>query len=149
MAPNLDTFLIRWHRLLNLPRQTTSTWHRTRLREELLERHHAKSPLARTSEASDVLFAISRAAFDGFPICTRPRGSVAAYTYMLAKYTSRWAFYRTAARFAGVSDFNAVSEVVNPAKDAKLDAVAARHGINPVTFRTVGRRLRWVWPLLP
>ena len=40
-------------------------------------------------------------------------------------------------------------EVINPAKDAKLDAVAARHQICPIRFRRVGGRLRRVWPLLP
>lgn len=43
----------------------------------------------------------------------------------------------------------AVREVVNPAKDGKLDEVAVRHGINLVAFRRVGRTLRCVWPLLP
>jgi hypothetical protein len=42
-----------------------------------------------------------------------------------------------------------VREVVNPGKDFKLAEVAKRHGIDLGEFGRVGRRLRWVWPLLP
>ena len=68
---------------------------------------------------------------------------------MFAKYTSRWGFYRMAALLCGAPDAATVREVVNPAKDSKLDEVAVRHGMNPVAFRRVGRTLRCVWPLLP
>ena len=68
---------------------------------------------------------------------------------MLAKYTSRWGFYRMAALLCGAPDAAAVREVVNPAKDSKLDEVAVRHGVNQAAFRRVGRTLRCVWPLLP
>ena len=76
-------------------------------------------------------------------------GTGPAYAYMLAKYTSRWAFYRTAALLCGAPDAGAVREVVNPGKDSKLDDVAVRHGIDPIAFRRVGWWLRWVWPRLP
>jgi len=153
MAFTLDSLLTRWHKMLGLHRQVPSRWHRARLHEELRERRLAKTCLGRLSETSDVLFSISRAAHDGFPICRRPRLDVSrtglAYSYMLLKYTSRWGFYRTAAMLCGVQHASTVREVVNPGRDGKLEVVAARHGIDPSAFRRVGRRLRWVWPLLP
>ena len=54
-----------------------------------------------------------------------------------------------AALLSGAPDAATVREVVNPAKDSKLDEVAVRHGIDLAVFRRVGRRLRCVWPLLP
>ena len=59
------------------------------------------------------------------------------------------AIYRTAARLARAPNHRAIKEVVNPRKAKKLDVVAARHGIDPVVFKTVSRRLLRVWPLLP
>jgi hypothetical protein len=68
---------------------------------------------------------------------------------MLAKYTLRWKFYRTAAILCSAPHYDLVREVVNPSKDHKLDEVASRHQIDPVEFERVGRQLRRVWPLLP
>lgn len=148
-----DAVLTRWHKMLNLQRQIPACWHRARLREELHERSLATTRLARVSETSDVLFTISRAAHDGFPVRKRPPFAPfhngLAYVYMFAKYTSRWGFYRMAALLSGAPDAATVREVVNPAKDSKLDEVAVRHGIDLAVFRRVGRRLRCVWPLLP
>ncbi|KAM7205179.1 hypothetical protein V8F20_003316 [Naviculisporaceae sp. PSN 640] len=67
---------------------------------------------------------------------------------MVAKYTSRWAFYRTAARLCNHPRHHLVREVVNPAKDSKLDEVACRHNL-PNNFRQIAGKLRTVWPLLP
>ena len=83
-------FLKRWHRMLNLPRQSPSAEHRI-----------AKTPGLKLSEASDVFFSVSRAQYDGFPIRNLPpfvtsRHS-SVYAYMVMKYTLRWAFYRRAA----------------------------------------------------
>lgn len=47
------------------------------------------------------------------------------------------------------SHYDSVREVVNPAKDRKLEEVAARHQIDPAEFKRMGRKLRKVWPLLP
>lgn len=149
----LDALLRRWHRLLGLPRQSPPSWHRLRLREELHERRTASTRIHRLSETADVFFTISRARYDGIYSWKLPpfiaSRHLPVYAYMLAKYTLRWGFYRTAALFCRVPMARAVCEVVNPAKDGKLDEVSARHGIDVVRFRRVGRRLRWVWPLLP
>jgi hypothetical protein len=68
---------------------------------------------------------------------------------MLAKYTLRWKFYRTAAILCNIHHYDIVREVVNPSKDHKLDEVASRYQIDPVEFKRVGCQLRRVWPLLP
>ena len=69
--------------------------------------------------------------------------------YMLAKYSLRWGFYRAAAVLCRAPCYHSIREVVNPAKDSKLDEVAARHQIDPDKFKRIGRKLRRVWPLLP
>ncbi|KAI9677175.1 MAG: hypothetical protein M1829_002749 [Trizodia sp. TS-e1964] len=140
--------------MLGLARQSPPSWYRARLREELQERRTATTPWQKLSETSDVLFSISRAQFDGFPLRRLPPFDPArhfpVYAYMLAKYTLRWQFYRTAAAFCNnAPHYDLVREVVNPAKDHKLEEVAARHHIDPVEFKRVGKRLRRVWPLLP
>ena len=76
------------------------------------------------------------------------------YSYMVAKYTLRWGFYRVAAGCCKGKEGSrwgnwGVREVVNPGKERKLDVVAMRHGIEKEEFRRVARRLRWLWPLLP
>lgn len=147
-----DAVLARWHRMLALaPHERT--WYRDRLREELQEQRRAVRCIHRLSETSDVLFSISRARHDGFPICSLPPLAASqhslVYAYMLAKYTSRWGFYRTAAFLCDASHYRSVREVVNPNKDEKLVAVACRHGMDPTRFTRVGRVLRRVWPLLP
>ncbi len=145
-----EVLLRRWHGLLGLARQSPAAWHEERLREERVELENAASAVERLSETSDVFFSISRARYDGYPVEELPhlasRRHVLVYGYMLAKFTLRWAFYRTAAFLCGVPP---VREVINPAKDHKIDGVAARHHIDPVPFKRVCRRLRRVWPLLP
>lgn len=152
----LDSFLTKWHKMLALQRQAPSSWHRSRLREEFVERRDATTTISRLSESSDVFFCISRAMHDRFPIVGRPTFTMGRngviYLYMMGKYSSRWAFYRTAAFLCEKRarlGAEAVNEVVNPRKDANLDVVAGRHGIDPVRFRRVGGRLRCVWPLFP
>ncbi|KAI0431300.1 hypothetical protein F5Y09DRAFT_355095 [Xylaria sp. FL1042] len=146
------TILYRWHKLLSLPRQSSSAWHRNRLREELAEYRAARSPLERLSETADVFFSLSRATYDGFPVHKLPRFAmrhIPVYGYMLAKFTSRWLFYRALAFLCGAPYHVAVREVVNPDKDHKLDEVALRHHIDRRKFNLVGRRLRRFWPLFP
>ena len=153
MRPTGAALLKRWHKMLNLSRQSPSSWYRDRLREELLEHRLAQTSWQKLSEASDVFFSISRAQYDGFPVrnlppFVAPRHTL-VYAYMLAKYTLRWKFYRTAATKCNASNYDSVREVVNPSKDRKLEEVASRHQIDPAEFKRVGRRLRQVWPLLP
>ncbi|KAI0114299.1 hypothetical protein GGR51DRAFT_556154 [Nemania sp. FL0031] len=146
------SILFQWHKLLGLPRQSLRSWHQERFREELEELNEANNWLERISEASDVLFAISRARYDGFPIADIPSlrpSNIIIYGYMIAKYTSRWAFYRTLAFLSGAPVTSKVREVVNPTKDQKLEAVARRHHIDPERFKSTGRRLRRVWLLFP
>jgi hypothetical protein len=139
--------------MLGLSRQSPPSWYRDRLREELRERRMAETPWQKLSETSDVFFSISRARYDGFPIRKLPpfvaSRHVLLYAYMLAKYTLRWKFYRTAAILCNIHHYDLVREVVNPSKDHKLDEVASRYQIDPVEFKRVGRQLRRVWPLLP
>ena len=148
-----DTTLLRWYRMLGLSRKSPPSWYRARLREELQERRNAKTPWEKLSESSDVLFSSSRAQYDGFPVRRLPSSvscyHVLVYAYMLAKFTSRWKFYRTAAVLCKVPHHNMVREVVNPSKDHKVKEVALRHHIDPIEFQRVGRQLRRVWPLLP
>ncbi|KAK6332931.1 hypothetical protein TWF718_010759 [Orbilia javanica] len=147
-----DTIMKPWFRMLNLSRQSPQSWYRDRIREELQERRHAETPLQKLSETSDVLFALVRARHDGFPVRNPPpfkNRQLPVYVYMLAKYTSRWAFYRMLAILCGTPQYNLVREVVNPSKDNKLDEVSFRHNIDQGRFKRVGRRLRKIWPLLP
>lgn len=141
-----------WHRYLHL-RPQPRNWYRARLREELRERRMARTLCQRLSETADVFYTISRAQNDGFPIRTLPLFDVflhlPVYTYLLLKYTSRWGFYRVASCLCAAPGGVLMREVVNPAKDHKLDEVALRHGVDPVLFRRVCCRLRRVWPLLP
>ncbi|KAK7959594.1 uncharacterized protein PG986_004448 [Apiospora aurea] len=108
----MRTFLRRWHRLLGLSTHAPG-WYRERLREELRERRHANGPWQKLSETADIMFAISRAQHDGFPVrqsLLAPkaplgrRGSCGVCAYMLAKYTSRWLFYQTAAAISAPDD---------------------------------------------
>ncbi|KAI0163866.1 hypothetical protein GGR57DRAFT_268489 [Xylariaceae sp. FL1272] len=142
----------RWHGLLGLPPQSPASWHRDRVREELREYRAARTRLEKLSEAADVVFSLSRAEYDGFLIRRLPRSAsrhLLLHGYMMAKFTSRWLFYRTLAFFCGAACYATMREVVNPAKDQKLEQVALRHRIEPDKFIRIGRRLRQVWPLLP
>lgn len=140
-----DTILTRWHTMLGLAHHKLP-WYRDRLRAELLEQRQATGYIARLSETSDVFFSISRAHHDGFPLCSLPAFTASrhglVYTYMLAKYTSRWAFYRTAAFLCNVPHHREVREAVNPGRDHKLVSVARRNGIDPERFARVGKGLR-------
>lgn len=144
--------LRRWHGMLRLTRQPAASWHRDRLREELRERRTAQTWCHRLSETADILFSLSRAHHDGFPLrslpCMLSPYYALAYSYMLAKYTSRWGFYQVAARLAGVPDYDLVREVVNPVKSTKLGEVAARHRIDQIKFDKACQQLLWIWPLL-
>lgn len=100
-----------------------------------------------------MFYILSRARADGHLLQRLPAfatSHVHVYAYMVAKYTLRWQFYRTASWAAGKrSHARTAREVVNPRKDIKVREVASRHGIDPERFTLVCRRLRWVWPLLP
>ncbi|KAK6498287.1 hypothetical protein TWF506_004526 [Arthrobotrys conoides] len=153
MRPTIEALLKRWHRMLGLARQSPPSWYRDRVREELRERRAARTRLQRLSETSDVFFSISRARYDGFPVRGLPPFSafrhLHVYASMMMKYTLRWKFYCIVARRCKAPQHASVREVVNPAKDSKLDEVSSRHQIDPAEFRRVGRRLRKLWPLLP
>ena len=142
MQPRIDALLRRWHRMLGLARQSPPSWYRDRLREELKERRDAKTFLEKLSETSDVLFSISRARYDGFPVQSLPplrtTRHTLAYTFLLLKYT-----------FCKAPHWGSVREVVNPGKDGNLREVARRHNIDPEEFVNAGQQLRNVWPLIP
>ncbi|ATY65610.1 uracil phosphoribosyltransferase [Cordyceps militaris] len=124
--------LVRWHRLLRLERQAPS-WYRERLREELLERREALTPLQRLSETADVFYILSRAVHDGYPLQSvppfKPIRHILVYAYMVSKYTSRWLFYRVAAKACRSANAGQVREVINPAKKHKVGEVASRHAL--------------------
>jgi hypothetical protein len=142
-----------WIARLRLARQAHSTWYRDRLREELRERYAAQTAWERLSETSDVYFTILRAHRDKHPLRNLPRfrfwRDTPVYSYMVVKYTSRWGFYRLAAVICSGRRYCLVSEVINPMKDHKLEEVAIRNNMDPVTFKQICCRLRRVWPLLP
>lgn len=151
---SIDYTLLRyWHNFLGLRKQTDISWHEDRLREELQERREAPTLILKLSETSDVFFSISRARYDGYIIHEMPAllsiRNTPVYAYILGKFTSRCLFYRTLAFLCGAPDHGTVREVVNPKKDGNLEQVATRHRIDPEKFKRVGRRLRWIWPLLP
>ena len=149
----MEQMFARWFALLNLPKHSSSSWYRSRLKEELEELRSARTPLLKLSEASDVFFSSARAIHDGHPTRRIPRtiasSHLSVYAYMFAKYSLRWQFYRNAAFLCGVPHCSSICEVVNPNKDHKLLEVAQRHGIDPVKFHNVAQYLRKVWPLLP
>ncbi|KAI0598889.1 hypothetical protein F4775DRAFT_592007 [Biscogniauxia sp. FL1348] len=144
----IHAFISRWHAWLGLPYKPAS-WYRARLAEELIEQAEARGRIARLSETADVYYTITRARSDGHLIAPMPapRRRALPYLYMVAKFTSRCAFYRCAAWCCHAP--SPVREVVNPSKPAKRHEVALRHGIDPVRFQKVCRRLLRVWPLLP
>ena len=145
-------FLRRWHGKLGLPRHSSPSWYRDRLREELRERRSAKTPWQKLSETSDVFFSSSRAQYDGSAVRKIPSvvafRHIPVYVYMVLKYTLRWGFYQMVAILCNAPHYELVREVVNPSKDCNLDKVASRHQIDPMEFRRVGRQLRRIWPLL-
>ena len=141
--------------MLGLARHSPPSWYIDRLHEELEECRLAATPIEKLSETSDVFFATIRARYDGFPVpedrlpvLTLTR-SILVYAYMLAKFTLRWGFYRTAGLLCHNPRQVSVREVVNPGKDHKLEEAALRNQLDPSEFRRVGCRLRRWWPLLP
>lgn len=118
-------------------------WHRNRFREELAERRTATTRWQQLNETSDVLFSLSQAHHDGFPLRLLPSmldpQYMPVYAYMLVKYTSRWSFYRVAACLSAAPHYDLVREVVNPRKNFKVHEVALRHGIDQARFRRVSR----------
>lgn len=153
MSSRERTRLRWWFTMLSLQRQSHAAWHRDRLREELCERRLAEKRWEKLSEASDVLISITRAQYDGFPTrnpsCLSGLRSSPIYMYMLAKYTSRWSFYKVAAVLCNSRHWKLVNEVVNPSKDRKLNEVAFRHDIDQTDFQRVSRQLRRIGPLVP
>ncbi|ORX95599.1 hypothetical protein BCR34DRAFT_194244 [Clohesyomyces aquaticus] len=153
MQPPTTMLLRRWHKMLGLSTQSPRSWYRDRVREELRERRTAATRWQELSETSDVFFSLSRALHDGFPVRSLPPffslRNTPVYLYMIAKYTLRWKFYRVAARLCHAPHHKLVCEVINPNKKHKLEEVASRHQIDPVTFTNISGRLRRFWPLLP
>jgi hypothetical protein len=97
--------LQKWHTVLSLPHQTKRTRNRSRLLEELSERHSASTFLTRLSKAADILFTVSRVHHDGFTLhfrapWSRPYTGLAKM-YMLGNFTPRWGFYRVSAYCTG------------------------------------------------
>ncbi|KAJ2987959.1 hypothetical protein HDV02_005875, partial [Globomyces sp. JEL0801] len=117
----------KWHQFLGLPRHSKQ-WYRIMLRGEIKELHQAKTRLERLSERSDVYYALQRAQFDGYPIrkldSFRPKHLV-AISYMVAKYTNRWLYYRLIGWMCGSKV--PFTEVVNPKKEEKLVKVAIKY----------------------
>ncbi|KAG9232900.1 hypothetical protein BJ875DRAFT_379762 [Amylocarpus encephaloides] len=148
----MNPLLRLWFRMLDLPRFPNPTWHRQRLIEELKEVEEAPTQIYKLSESSDIQFNIYRAEYEGLPIQEMPRftlpfPSPVVHAYMLAKFTSRWTFYRTAAYFANAP--HSVHEVINPSKDEKLNQVASRHGMNSEGFRKVTHNILRFCVLFP
>lgn len=147
-----DHLLQRWHKRLDMPRHPAE-WYEVKLVEEIEEERVAATFLAKISESADVIYLITRSKYDGVPVDMElPAFKVRhllVYPYMVSKYTSRYAFYRAAAKRANCPDVASVREVINPKKASKLHDLACRHGMDPATFSRVCRKLRRFWPLLP
>ncbi|EHA51059.1 hypothetical protein MGG_14838 [Pyricularia oryzae 70-15] len=148
-----STALHCWHTFLSLPRQAPVSWHRARLREELVERRAAVTSISQLSETADVVFTISRARFYGHHFQSHMLIAVPAggLLYMVAKFSLRWAFYRIVAYACGARGrkLKDVREVFNPRKTGKVDEVAGRHGLDPRICRIWAKRVKAFWPLLP
>lgn len=82
-----EALLRLWYGKMRLPPQSTPSWYRDRLREEAQERRLVRKHWQKLSETSDVLFAISRARYDGILTC--------------------WQNTRTAGLFTGLPPFSA------------------------------------------
>ncbi|KAI6476118.1 hypothetical protein MCOR13_011854, partial [Pyricularia oryzae] len=125
-----STALHCWHTFLSLPRQAPVSWHRARLREELVERRAAFTSISRLSETADVVFTISRARFDGHHFQSHMLIAVPAgvLLYMVAKFSLWWAFYRIVAFACGARGRKLKDVREDPRKTGKVDEVAGRHG---------------------
>ena len=146
-----DKILKHRYDMLNL-RSHPLFFHQAQLTKDILEYQEATTFITCLSQASDVIFTTSRARYEGSSVSNLPTlisnnaNNAVIYAYMMAKFTSRWAFYLAASRLSGERE---VREVVNPRKDENLVAVARRHGLDHIRFSRVARILRCVWPLLP
>ncbi|KAL2069300.1 hypothetical protein VTL71DRAFT_15638 [Oculimacula yallundae] len=154
MRFNVSTALKPWYCMLALTRQSPKSWHASRLTEEKEEVRIATTLIQKLSEESDIFFTIGRAAHDGCyigdqPALSRSYRHVLIYAYMVGKFSSRCAFYQTAAIICRAERWKEVRKVINPGKDEKIKIVAERYGICPDEFLKVCKWLRRVWPLLP
>ncbi|CAI7655950.1 unnamed protein product [Penicillium viridicatum] len=119
MSPLGRTRLYWWFTVLNLQWQPHAAWHQDRLREELFERRLVENGWEELSEASNVLFLITRAQYDGFPTRNPP---------CLSGLRSG-PIYTLAAPFCNARDWNLVNEVGKtanslkwlPARDDQMD----------------------------
>lgn len=138
----------KWHRWMKQPNQDEA-WHRADIADELQELRDAKGFIARWSETSDVVYAVTHGRQAGhmfeYPI-SRPQ-IIAGYVYMYPKYTSRALFFRAAGKRAGMP--SGLYSVRNPKKIRKLEAIAKEYNVDPVAFVQVCKRQLRFWPLLP
>lgn len=136
-----------WHNFLDMPRKDEE-WHRNDIADELAEYEEAEGFIDRWSELSDVVYAVTRARWDGFessfPLSLMQ--VLSGIAYMFPKYTSRWLFYYVAGRKAGAG--RKVTEVRNPVKVHKLHHIAKKYDIEPELFAGICERQLKYWPLL-
>lgn len=137
-----------WHGLLAMDHKEED-WFRKHIRQELTELMGAERFAEKWSELADVVYAVTRAQWNGhkrihFPL-TR-RAYMLGWAYMIPKHTLRWLFYRVAGR--RVSPGVVMKVVRNPHRSEKLRAIAVQYEIDPAEFERVCKnQLRW-WPLL-
>ena len=137
-----------WHNIINMPKEDRA-WHEQDMADEMAEYFEDQSMIMKWSELSDVVYTCSRGRWSRhdmkFPFA---RWQYAlGLVYMYPKYTSRWLFFRRAGSKLSASE--AVNEVRNPKKIAKLHSIAERYGVNKYHFQVICEEQLKYWPLLP
>ncbi len=134
--------------MLGMPKYDEA-WHQQDLHDELSEYREAEGWLDRWSELSDVAYTHSRAHWSGHSNIAFPFSRfqfVVGVVYMIPKYTLRWGFFRVLGhRFDSRLQ---ISEVRNPRKLEKLDAIAKKYRLQSDAFQVEAKRLLRYWPLL-
>lgn len=135
------SLITRWHTILAMPTYDEE-WHKQDMEDELTEYHEAEGLLNTWSELSDVAYTYTRARWSGHNTLNFPLSRTLLHIgilYMIPKYTLRWHFFR---RLGHQFDPTLhLTEVRNPAKVAKLAAIATKYNLDPVLFETRAKAL--------
>lgn len=138
----------KWHSFLDMPKRNFD-WHKQDIEEEMVELIEARGIFSKWSELSDVVYTYTRAIWSGHKDFKFPLNKFCYYLgliYMFPKYTLRWKFFR---KIGKSFDKNLkITEVRNPEKIEKLDAVAEFYGLDKTEFKNRAKKLLKTWILL-
>lgn len=144
----MDWLINRWHDMMGMPKYDIE-WHNTDMQDELLEYQEAKGFLDTWSELSDVTYTYTRALWSGHISIVFPLSKtkyIFGILYMFPKYSLRWCFFRRLGKC--FSPTVVISEVRNPRKLHKLDAIAEKYNLDPSLFVTEAKKLMKWWIFL-